>query len=77
MTLKNWIIEQDATITQTRVFAVRAETLEDAIGKVEMCEDEGVEEIRCGEYYPYNVPYRYDDSREAEEDEEEFFENLY
>ena len=72
--LKNWIIEQDANITQTRVFAVRAETLEDAIDKVEMGAA-GVAEMQCREY-PDDAPYIYDDSREAEEGEEEYFENL-
>ena len=74
--MKNWIIEQDSRITQTRVFAVRAETLEDAVDKVDRGDSVGVKEIRYKEYPEEGAPYIYDDSREAEEGEEDYFENL-
>lgn len=73
--MKNWIIEQDSMIMSTRVFAVRAENMEEAIDKVERGSDEGVSEIRSGEY-PIDLPYSYEDSREEEEGEEEYFEDL-
>jgi len=59
MTMKRWIIEEDARITQTSYYAVEARTLEEAIDLVE-----------CGKApAPYKIcdygadRYDYDDSR--------------
>lgn len=76
--MKTWIVEQDEVVTETRKYAVRADTLEDAIEMVDEGTEDNVVYLCTNTWYDGggDISVSYKDSREATPGEvREYFEN--